>query len=402
MAAPLVSLLATLIPQFYNSTGSPLSGGLLQIWAAGTTTPIPTYTDSTGATANTNPIVLNVNGNPQTGASVTCGIWGTQGVSYKVQLQTATGSPIWTLDNILVTGSFSFFGGTTTGSANAYLLAQPQISAYATPLEVTFIASFANTGPATLNINSLGAKNLYKMSPAGPVALSGGEIATNQIVTAVYDGTEFQITSPFAKNTQPTRQILTSGTAATYATPTGAIRLFIRAVGGGGGGGAIGGSGGLGGTTIFNAINAAGGGGGIGAASTNGQSGGSGGSGGSGTTSFRAAGNGGSASANAANSSSGAGGGSAFFGGAGLGVFGGNGISGAANTGGGASGGGGSAGAAGGGGGGGGECFELIINSPASTYTYTIGVGGVQGNAGGGNTAGVGGTGLIVVDEYYV
>src|SRR5689334_4383917 len=67
--------------------------------------------------------------------------------------------------------------------------------------------------------------------------------------------------------TLPTRQVLTSGTNATYTTPANCRQLRIRMVGGGGGGGggygtAVGISGSGGGNTIFNSIVAAGGGGG--------------------------------------------------------------------------------------------------------------------------------------------
>jgi len=50
--------------------------------------------------------------------------------------------------------------------------------------------------------------------------------------------------------------------------------------------------------------------------------------------------------------------------------------------------------------GGEGEYIEIIINSPAATYTYTVGAGGAGGS--GGTYAGAaGGSGYIIVDEYY-
>ena len=45
--------------QFFDNNGVILSGGLLYTYAAGTTTPQTTYTSSSGATPNANPIVLN-------------------------------------------------------------------------------------------------------------------------------------------------------------------------------------------------------------------------------------------------------------------------------------------------------------------------------------------------------
>lgn len=90
---------------------------------------------------------------------------------------------------------------TTTGSANAYVYTPSNASfptAYVSGECYSFKASFANTTAATLNINTMGAKNLFKQTPAGPAALIGGEIQINQMVTACYDGTQLQITSYLA------------------------------------------------------------------------------------------------------------------------------------------------------------------------------------------------------------
>ncbi len=78
-------------PQFFNTNGSVCSGCKLQSWAAGTSTPQPTYTDSTGATQNPNPVILDSGGRAN--------IW-LGPLSYKLQLQTAAGAPIWTVDNV--------------------------------------------------------------------------------------------------------------------------------------------------------------------------------------------------------------------------------------------------------------------------------------------------------------
>lgn len=65
-------------------------------------------------------------------------------------------------------------------------------TAYVTGREYRFVAAAANTGAATLNLNSLGAKAITKN---GAAALTGGEIASGQAVTVVYDGTQFQLVS---------------------------------------------------------------------------------------------------------------------------------------------------------------------------------------------------------------
>lgn len=48
--------------QFLYSTGDPLAGGCVSTFAAGTSTPLATYTDVTGAIQNANPITLDAGG----------------------------------------------------------------------------------------------------------------------------------------------------------------------------------------------------------------------------------------------------------------------------------------------------------------------------------------------------
>jgi hypothetical protein len=52
---------------FVNAAGEPLVGGKLYTYIAGTTTLQTTYTDSTAATANTNPVILDSRGRPTSG-----------------------------------------------------------------------------------------------------------------------------------------------------------------------------------------------------------------------------------------------------------------------------------------------------------------------------------------------
>ena len=59
-------MIATLSPspkvQFLTAAGVPLVGGKLFTYASGTTVPLATYTDSTGNTANANPVILDSRG----------------------------------------------------------------------------------------------------------------------------------------------------------------------------------------------------------------------------------------------------------------------------------------------------------------------------------------------------
>lgn len=80
--------------QFFTDNGTPLTGGLLYTYQAGTTTPQATYTSSGGGTANTNPIVLDAAGRPPSE------VWLTGGAAYKFVLKTSVGVLIGTWDNI--------------------------------------------------------------------------------------------------------------------------------------------------------------------------------------------------------------------------------------------------------------------------------------------------------------
>lgn len=88
--------------QFFDNSGNPLSGGKIEIYAAGTTTPQVTYTTSAGNVAHTNPIVLNSAGRVPTGE-----IWLTS-VPYKFVLRTSADVLIATYDNIIGVGAASY------------------------------------------------------------------------------------------------------------------------------------------------------------------------------------------------------------------------------------------------------------------------------------------------------
>lgn len=77
--------------QFIGADGVPLAGGKVYTYAAGTTTPQATYTDSTGTTANTNPIILDSRGEAN--------IWLGE-ATYKFKLTDENNVEIWTVDYI--------------------------------------------------------------------------------------------------------------------------------------------------------------------------------------------------------------------------------------------------------------------------------------------------------------
>ena len=67
MPAVSLSIFGGVGAQFFDNNGNPLSGGKIYTYGAGTSTPLATYTSSTGVTAHTNPIVLDSSGRVPSG-----------------------------------------------------------------------------------------------------------------------------------------------------------------------------------------------------------------------------------------------------------------------------------------------------------------------------------------------
>lgn len=96
-----------LLPEQYfanpSNGGAPCAGCQLFSYSAGTTSPYPTYTDSTGTSQNPNPVILNAAGMAQ--------IW-VAGTGYKFVLEDPLGAVLWSVDN--VTGAFGVPGPPNT------------------------------------------------------------------------------------------------------------------------------------------------------------------------------------------------------------------------------------------------------------------------------------------------
>lgn len=90
----------------------------------------------------------------------------------------------------------AYLASVTSSGTDAYAVTQtPAPSSYTSGMVVNFVANFANSAAATLNVNSLGAKDLKKEVSAD---LETGDILNGQMVAAIYDGTAFQMISPSA------------------------------------------------------------------------------------------------------------------------------------------------------------------------------------------------------------
>lgn len=92
--------------RYFDDNGDPLAGGKLYSYIAGTTTPQATYTDATGATPNTNPVILDSTGSAN--------VWINPSLVYKFLLEDANGVLQFSVDQVSGAGS----SGSTTWNAS--------------------------------------------------------------------------------------------------------------------------------------------------------------------------------------------------------------------------------------------------------------------------------------------
>lgn len=174
--------------QFFDNNGKPLFGGKLYSYAAGTTSPAATYTDSTGTTPNTNPIVLDYRGE--------CNCWISPNFAYKFVLTDSFGTTIWSVDNVINqagSGSTYYFGGGGHGSSNTYAVNfSAPFSTIPTGTVVYWVPDFTNTGSATLNVNSTGPAPI--LTQFGVPASAGQVVALGATGTIYIGGSWYLLT----------------------------------------------------------------------------------------------------------------------------------------------------------------------------------------------------------------
>jgi len=164
----------------FLSSGAPNAYGTVTTYAAGTTTQLATWTDWTATTANTNPTTLNARGEmnmyllPNTG--------------YKIVEADQYGNLIKTTDQMYNSQLLNLYGGTDTGTVNAYQVSITSPNAgYTNGQIIYFLASNSNTGASTLAVTINGAAQ----SPVAIInqngsALTANEILSNNIVEVMY------------------------------------------------------------------------------------------------------------------------------------------------------------------------------------------------------------------------
>lgn len=86
--------------------------------------------------------------------------------------------------------NFAIAGGTS----NAITISlTPAPLSYSQPLSFKFRASNSNTGAVTIDVNGIGARNVYKVSGGSLIPLAGGDIIAGALYEVAYDGVQFQM-----------------------------------------------------------------------------------------------------------------------------------------------------------------------------------------------------------------
>jgi hypothetical protein len=229
---------------FVNSTGGPCAGCTLATYAAGTTTPLATYFESSGTGQNVNPIILDAAG----GANIWLGK-----NAYKFVLFDTSSATIWSVDNVTAS---SFSACSTAGAINFSnsaangLTCDPNITINSslhvinvgtlTPAHVTIGAfgtptswSFDTTSPATAlaslggSTNNAGTLNQLAYYAAAGTTVSGTSAIPSAITATTQSpsdnttkiATTAYVNSPGSIN--PTSLKIATGTAMTDNQGTG-------------------------------------------------------------------------------------------------------------------------------------------------------------------------------------
>jgi hypothetical protein len=152
--------------QQFTNNGAPLSGGFLYTWAAGTSTPLATYhIDTLGSlTANTNPVILDVNGSAEVRLLPQ---------AYKMQLTDSNNVQIWQIDQIQDFGQLALASSVLLNPAFANL------QTIAGPLAFTTLSLNSGTPLTTTNQSGTGSLCLVTNCALVTPSLNGVNIANS-------------------------------------------------------------------------------------------------------------------------------------------------------------------------------------------------------------------------------
>lgn len=178
----MASLTPTPKQQLYGSDGSPLVGGKIYTYAAGTTTPLATYTDAGAGTANTNPVILNSLGQAN--------IWLTPSASYKFSVYTSADVLLYTVDNIAT--PIDYLSLVTS-------LASPPPIGSTTPNTGAFTTLTATTGGITTLTSTTGNITTVNATTVNATTITATGTVTAETLTFEGGGSMTKLAEPAIK-----------------------------------------------------------------------------------------------------------------------------------------------------------------------------------------------------------
>jgi hypothetical protein len=208
-----VSLAPVAKQQFFDSSGRTLSFGCVFTYQSGTTTPLASYTDSTGTVQNTNPIILTAGG--FAGSTGSSAFFIQAGVAYTVKVVSqggtncSLGTTQYTIDGVGGGLTLNTTVATCTGTCPSVIAGQTQLFEITLTGNTTAnpISAVGITPPATVYwelIQDSGGSHSWTWpsnSRGGCTIASAANAVTVQAF--VWDGTNAQAIGPCVTNNGP-------------------------------------------------------------------------------------------------------------------------------------------------------------------------------------------------------
>jgi len=235
------SLIPTPVMQFLDANGAPLVGGKVYTYAAGTSTPLETYTDQGGATPNANPVILNSRGE--------AAIW-FGALSYKLILKTSADVLIWTADNVTAalaalaaSSGSSLIGFIASGTGAVARTVQSKerdiVSVKdfgavgdGTANDTTAIQAAENALSTIIGSSANGTRNGSLLFPPGKYKITSGLLKSRTTTWEGY-GAELSFTALSASSTAISIYDTANGTTGTQGTVDNLVGFVINGPGSG-------------------------------------------------------------------------------------------------------------------------------------------------------------------------
>ncbi len=240
VAAQIGTTMPNAIVQFVDANGNPLAGGKLTTYAAGTSTLLATYSNSTLTTANANPVVLDSAGRATVYLSA---------ATYKFVLTTSADVAVWTLDNVAATapwnldslsGTVQYTSPTTLVLASNAVIPTGNVHALDTSGGAVNLNTITTTNTTSgfvlyLTGNNPGANPVTLKTGVDNLSLSGGDYTLDAVTKWIslvlrgstwYELARSSSSSTLAIGLCSGRLTLTTGTPVTTADVTAATTVY--------------------------------------------------------------------------------------------------------------------------------------------------------------------------------